>query len=125
MLRSERHHRENAVNKVVRHGLVEQVRHGVGKDAARFLPAERMLQALGMAAHIGELALLAVRARKHPLGIAVLAQQPAETLEHPVIGFHVSSVHSILVGIGHHALFLFLKLWPETNNLGRPLESYA
>lgn len=68
-----RHHRENSIDKLIRHRLVKQIGHRIYEDAPRLFPAQRLIEAFGVTLHVGKLALLAVSPRKNALCIAMFA----------------------------------------------------
>src|SRR5688572_13278620 len=81
------HDGEHLVDKLIRHGLMKQIAHRVHKDAAWLFPVERLVKAIVVQPYVSELArtllnfsgmndpyrVLAIRPRKNPLGVAVLA----------------------------------------------------
>ena len=94
MLRGQRHHHKDAVYEPLWYLSVEQVAHAVDEDHAWLLPVQRGVKPLrvqhDLVERAGTLETIGQR-----FGIAVVTQQPGETLEHPVTGFQVTSVHEI------------------------------
>ena len=54
MLRAQRHHREHLVDEFERYIFVEEIGHAVYEYALGFLPVERLFEALGVTADVGE-----------------------------------------------------------------------
>src|SRR3990167_4191798 len=92
------HRHEYREDKTLRHVFMEEVAHRIHKDAARFLPVKRLVEALGVCTNVREFtlpeftgsrrvwisvrdasrridrnALTVSRSRKHPFRVAVCA----------------------------------------------------
>jgi phage protein U len=91
------HGREDGLDEVLGHFVVEEVRHRVREDEPRSFPPQRQVESSGPKLEVEALLVGVPGYSPEALGkgLCIAVTQPGLTLEQPVTGFQVAWVHSI------------------------------